>query len=233
MLLPPADLALVAAVGVFAAALVFLVFAMRRPEPTVGFCLSLTLLPRLLPRLAATIEHKLLDMIRGFAALREGKSLARFLVWSVVYWGANGLGVWVLARAFGLPLPLAGAFATMGLLGIGISLPNSPGLVGQFEWFTLLGLSIYLGFDPRDKAAPLYQLAFAFALVQHLLQVAWYVAMGALGLATPWVSFHDLWSARKVAPDDDASEVNERATAPLPARDLRAPPSRPGAKPTG
>ena len=198
------------ALGVFAAALVFLVFAMRRPEPTVRFCLSLTLLPRFAPRIAALLEHVLLDMIRGFASLKEGRSLALFLGWSVVYWGANGLGVWVLAHAFGLPLSLIGAYATMGLLGIGISLPNSPGLVGQFEWFTLLGLSIYLGFDPRDKATTLYELAFAFALVQHLLQVAWYVAMGALGLATPWVSFHDLWSARKVAPEDGGDGEDRR-----------------------
>lgn len=194
-----------AALGVFTAALVFLVFAMWRPEPTVRFCLALTLLPRFAPRVAAAIEHKLLDMIRGFAALKDVRSLTLFLLWSVVYWGANGLGVWVLAHAFHLELSVIGAFATMGLLGVGISLPNSPGLVGQFQAFTLLGLSIYLGFDssdPATKHTALYAAALAFAIAQHLLQVAWYVAMGALGLASPWVSFHDLWSARQVAPDD-------------------------------
>src|SRR4051812_31685952 len=41
-----------AALGVFSVCLVFLVFAMRRPEPTVRFCLSLTLLPRFAPRIA-------------------------------------------------------------------------------------------------------------------------------------------------------------------------------------
>lgn len=194
-----------AALGVFAVALVFLVFAMRIPERTVRFCLVLTLLPRLAPRLAALIEHRLLDMIRGFAALRDARNLTLFLLWSIVYWGANGLGLWVLARAFGLELSLVGAYATMGLLGVGISLPNSPGLVGQFQWFTLLGLSLYLDFDvgdPATKQTALYAVALAFAIAQHLLQVSWYVAMGALGLASPWVSFHDLWSARKVAPDD-------------------------------
>jgi hypothetical protein len=194
-----------AALGVFAVALVFLVFAMRIPERTVRFCLLLTLLPRLAPRLAALIEHRLLDMIRGFAALRDARNLTLFLLWSIVYWGANGLGLWVLAHAFGLELSLVGAYATMGLLGVGISLPNSPGLVGQFQWFTLLGLSLYLGFDvgdPATKQTALYAVALAFAIAQHLLQVSWYVAMGALGLASPWVSFHDLWSARKVAPDD-------------------------------
>ena len=40
------------------------------------------------------IEHKVLDMIRGFAVLKDGKNLLAFLVWSVVYWVANALGVW-------------------------------------------------------------------------------------------------------------------------------------------
>ena len=207
-----------AALGVFTAALVFLVFAMRRPEPTVQFCVALTLLPRFAPKLAAMIEHRLVDMIRGFSALRDVRNLTRFLAWSLVYWGANGLGVWVLARAFHLELSVVGAYATMGLLGVGISLPNSPGLVGQFQWFTLLGLSLYLGFDlgdPATKHTALYAVALAFAITQHLFQVAWYVGMGALGLATPWVSFHDLWSARKVAPDDAEPQTAEPQTAEL------------------
>jgi uncharacterized membrane protein YbhN (UPF0104 family) len=195
------------ALALFATALVFLVFALRRPEPTVRFCLTLSLLPRFAPRLAAAIEHWLLDTIRGFAALKDVKNLVLFLIWTTAYWTLNGLGVWVLAQAFDLPLPLVGAYATMGLLGVGLMLPNSPGLVGQFQWFTLLGLSLYLGFDPRESPphTGLYTLAFAFAFTQYLLQVVWYVAMGVLGLASPWVSFHDLWAARKMTPDSDSS----------------------------
>jgi uncharacterized protein (TIRG00374 family) len=200
--------------ALFTAALVFLAFALRWPAPTVRFCLRLTLLPRCAPRIAAAIEHRLVDMIRGFSVLRDVRRLVAFVTWSAVYWCANGLGVWVLARAFGLPLSLVGAFATMGLLGVGLMLPNSPGLVGQFQWFTLLGMSLYLGFDPRHPGA----MAFAFAIGQHLLQVVWYVAMGALGLASPWVSFHDLWAARKPPPDD---------AAPAPA-----PPASPSASPS-
>jgi len=217
----------------FAAALVFLVFAMRRPASTVRFCLSLTLLPRFAPRIAALIEHLLLDMIRGLASLKDRRNLALFLVWSIVYWGANGAGVWVLAHAFGLPLSLVGAYATMGLLGIGISLPNSPGLVGQFEALTLGGLSLYL--DLGDGHTTLFAAALAFAIAQHLLQVAWYVGMGALGLATPWVSFHDLWSARKAAPDDDDHDHDDRepVAEPLPAHDLPRATARAGGSGNG
>jgi uncharacterized membrane protein YbhN (UPF0104 family) len=191
-----------AALGVFVAALVFVVFAMRWPRQTIAFCVRLTLLPRLAPRIAAVIEDKLLEMVRGFVVLRDRRNMGAFVLWSVVYWGANGLGVWVLAHAFGLELSVIGAFATMGVVGVGIMLPNSPGLVGQFQWFTLLGLSLYLGPGASDKQDHLlYPVAFAFANLQYVLQVGWYVLCGAVGLATPWVSFHDLRVSRKVARD--------------------------------
>jgi glycosyltransferase 2 family protein len=202
-MMPTAYLAL----AVFGVALVFLVFALWRPERTVAFGIALTLLPRLAPRFAGALERKALDMIRGFAALKDMRNLLLFLVWTLVYWTANGLGMWVLAQPFGLELSLVGAYATMGLLGVGISMPNSPGLVGQFQWFTLLGLSLYLGFDPSPDAGqgtPLYAAALAYAIIQHLLQVAWYVAMGVLALASPWVSINDLRAARKAAPDESA-----------------------------
>ena len=189
------------AIGLFAIALVFLLFAMWRPEGTVRFCLKMSLLPRLAPRIAGLIETKLLEMIRGFAVLRDGKNLAAFIAWSVIYWTANGLGVWLLALAFGLPLTMVGGFAVMGLVAVGISLPNSPGLVGQFQWLTLLGLSLYL--PVMDKGNALHAPALAYAIAQHLMQVGWYVGMGALGIASPWVSFADLRSARKSADKDE------------------------------
>jgi hypothetical protein len=197
------------ALGLFGAALAFLMFAMRWPASTVKFCLTISLLPRLFPRLAGVVEVKLLEIIRGFDVLKDQKNLGVFVLWTLVYWTANGLGLYVLARGFGLQLGLVGAFATMGLVGVGIMLPNSPGLVGQFQWFTLLGVSLYLP-GAADKSSALYPTAFLFANVHYALQVAWYVTMGGLGLASPWVSFHDLWTARKVAPqpvtsDDPAS----------------------------
>ncbi|MDX2090635.1 MAG: lysylphosphatidylglycerol synthase transmembrane domain-containing protein [Kofleriaceae bacterium] len=183
--------------GVFSVALVFLVFSMWRPEATVQFCLRVSMLPRFAPRISNVIEKKLLEMIRGFAVLKDTKNLIAFCTWSLVYWTANGLAVWVLARAFGLDLSVMGGFATMALVAVGISLPNAPGLVGQFQWFTLLGFGLYLGPAVTDKTTDLYAVALACAISQHLLQVVWYVAMGALGLLSPWVSLADLRVARK------------------------------------
>ena len=197
-----------AALAVFAAAMVFLVFAMKRPEATVRFALKLTLLPRFAPRLAGVLETKLLEMMRGLAVLRDRKNLAVFGLWTAAYWIANGVATWLLARGFGLDLSMVGAFATMGLVAVGITLPNSPGLVGQFQWFTMLGVSLYLGPAAADQdfaAATgqdlLYGTVLAYAIFIHLLQVVWYVGMGALALASRHVSFADLRASRKLAPE--------------------------------
>ncbi|MGE0871891.1 MAG: YbhN family protein [Kofleriaceae bacterium] len=203
-----------ATLGVFAAALVFLVFAMWRAEPTVRFCLRLSLLPRFAPRIAAVIETKVLEVIRGFAVLKDGRNLAAFCLWSLFYWGANGLGVWVLARAFGLPLSVIGGFATMGVVAVGISLPNAPGLVGQFQALTLVGFSLYLGTDIVSETGRLYPEALACAIAQHLLQVAWYIGMGALALATPWVSLSDLRVARSAETTTNGGAGSDLAMPP-------------------
>jgi uncharacterized protein (TIRG00374 family) len=204
-MMPTAYLAL----GIFSAALVFLIFAMSKPEATVDFALALTLLPRFAPKVARVIREKLLEMIRGLSVLRDRKNMLAFLGWSVAYWTCNGLCVWLLARFFGLDLSIIGAFAVMGLVGVGISLPNAPGLLGQYQIFMMLGLSIYIGPEVlQNKPAPhpTYIVALAFANVQYALQVVWYVAMGALGLASSHVSFADLRQSRKLAPEPVAGD---------------------------
>jgi glycosyltransferase 2 family protein len=191
-----------AALGIFALAMIFIVGALKWPEQSVAFWLRLSLLPRIAPRIAQVIERKALDLIRGFEVMRDTRNLAWFVAWSIVYWSCNGLGVYVLARGFGLELGLLGAFATMGLVAVGITLPNAPGLVGQFQWFTLLGLSLYLH-GAADKESAIYATTFAFANTHYGMQVAWYILCGAIGLATRYVSFHDMWEARKTGDGDE------------------------------
>lgn len=199
-----------AALGIFTAAQVFILAAMKWPEKTVRFCLAISLLPRFAPKVARIIDEKLHDMIRGFAVLRDVRNMIKFTLWTAVYWSANGLTVWVLAKGFqtiapGFDLSITGAFAVMGLVGVGISLPNAPGLVGQFQAFTLLGLSLYLGSGVLDGGA-LYPTALTYAILHHLFQVVWYIGAGALGLASPWVSISDLRQARKSVDDDKPAE---------------------------
>jgi glycosyltransferase 2 family protein len=180
-----------AALGVFAAASVFLGCALRWPHRTVHAAVRMTLTPRLAPKVAVVLDEKLHSLISGFLVLKDGRNLGLFTLWSLAYWIANGLGMYVLARGFGLDLSVMGAFATMGLVAVGITLPNSPGLVGQFQWFTVLGLMLFLPAEVARTDGLLY------AIVLHAIQVVWYVGIGSLALASRHVSFAEVWASRR------------------------------------
>jgi uncharacterized protein (TIRG00374 family) len=175
-----------ASLAVFSAAIVFLAFALRRPEATTRFALRVSLLDRLAPQLAEKISAKLLEMIRGFLVLDDRRNLAAFVAWSVLYWAVNGAAMLVLARGLGLDVSYIAVLATMGIVAVGITMPNSPGLVGQFHWFTVLGLSLYL---PRETAETS---GLAYAILLHGISTIWYVAVGALAMFTSHVKLSEL-----------------------------------------
>jgi glycosyltransferase 2 family protein len=181
--------------GIFVAAMVFLAFALRNPKRTCRIAVSMTGVRWIAPRLAGKIEEKLEQMISGFLVLRDRRNLAIFVVWSAMYWLCNGLSMWILARGMRLELPVVGAFATMGIVAVGITLPNSPGLVGQYHWFTMLGLSLYLAPEVAKGSAGL-----AYAILLHGIQVVWYVGIGALCMMSSHISF-----AEVIAPATSAS----------------------------
>ncbi len=195
-----------AALGIFSAALIFLAFAIRWPKQTVRFCTTASLIRSLSKDVADKIEEILLKLISGFLVLKDKRNLIIFVIWSIAYWGANGMSLWVLAHGFGLELSVIGAFATMGVVAVGISLPNSPGLVGQYQYFTLLALALYLDFGNETIEAS----AFVFAVALHGIQVIWYISIGALALSSKHVSFAEVAAARHL--DEDEEDAPDTAT---------------------
>ncbi len=188
-----------AALGIFSAALIFLAFALRWPTKTVRFCTTYSLIRLASVVVADKIEDILLKLISGFLVLKDKRNLAIFVLWSLVYWGANGMSLWVLAHGFGLDLSVIGAFATTGLIAVGITLPNSPGLVGQYQYFTLLALGLYLDLGNTGIEAS----AFVFAVALHGIQVIWYVSWGALALTSKHISFSEVAAARSLDEDEE------------------------------
>jgi hypothetical protein len=80
----------------------------------------------------------------GLRSIRDVKLGAGFLFESLLYWGCNALGVWLLAVGCGLPLGFGHAMAVMGVLAIGILLPAGPGLFGNFQLAVTAILRLYL-----------------------------------------------------------------------------------------
>ncbi len=162
--------------GGFFALTAFLVLAQIWTDRTIAFALRVTLLSWLAPERAHSIGDKLRSLISGFRPLADRRNFSIFLGQSVVYWAANGFGMWILARQMHLPISLGAAYVTMAFTGVVLSLPNSPGLVGQFHAAIKLALCAYL------PAAVVNSSGMAYAIVLHGLQTLWYIAIGMLSL---------------------------------------------------
>jgi glycosyltransferase 2 family protein len=124
-------------------------------------------------------------------------------VQSIIYWASNGLGMWILAREMQLPISLGAAFAIMAFTGVILTLPNSPGLVGQFHAAIKLGLSAYL------PVALVNSNGMAYAIVLHGIQTLWYIGAGLLSLPALSRSGAHLSLSEAVRRSSQAAEVDE------------------------
>ena len=130
------------AAAVFGVVLAVAVLVVHRPGPwlaLLGRATHAALPARVADRIARIAD----GLVAGLAVL---KSPGRFLVvvaWSVVLWVVNAAAFAVCFRAFGLPVPAAGAFLLQGIIGFGVALPSSPGFVGVFEAATRVTLALY------------------------------------------------------------------------------------------
>jgi glycosyltransferase 2 family protein len=186
----------------FVTATLFLVCALRWTEPTIRLALAMSLLPRFSPRLAAKVRDKLRAVIQGFQVLREPRCLVPFLVQSMLYWGTNGFGMWILAQGMSLDVSPVAAYAAMSFTGVLISLPNSPGLVGQFHLGVVAALHAYL---PDNLT--LRSTALAYATLLHGIQLIWYALVGFLCLPFVPGGSHSLREA--VIQSNRAAEASE------------------------
>jgi glycosyltransferase 2 family protein len=53
------------------------------------------------------------------------------------------VGLWAIIRSYGLPLSLLSAVVVLLIINLGVSLPNAPANVGSYQFFCVLGLSVF------------------------------------------------------------------------------------------
>jgi len=162
--------------GGFLGLTLFLILAQIWTDRTIAFALRVTLLQWLAPKRAHHFGDKLRSLISGFSPLSDRRNFSIFLGQSVIYWGSNGIGMWILARSMGLPISLGAAFVIMAFTGVVLSLPNAPGLVGQFHAAIKMGLTAYVPIAVVNSSG------MAYAIVLHGLQTLWYISAGLLSL---------------------------------------------------
>jgi uncharacterized protein (TIRG00374 family) len=140
------------------------------------------LIERLFHRLG-WLERRLLSlldiMIEGLRGLRAARHTGPIVAYSIGLWLFLALSFWSALHAAHLDLPLAAAWTLLAFLGLGVSLPSSPGFVGVIQAATVLALALFA--VPRTEAL-------SFSLLLHASQFFPITIIGLLYLLVEHVS---------------------------------------------
>ncbi len=151
--------------AVFVPALLMCLLAWWRRESAIW--LLQTTIGRFFPSFSDKLKGLLLAFIDGLFALTRAQALVRFLGFSVVYWSLNGLSMWALARfGFGLEIGPWESMTVLSVLVVGIMIPAGPAMAGNFEYFLLQGLGLFVALEGEKTLGAIG----AFAASLHVLQ---------------------------------------------------------------
>jgi uncharacterized membrane protein YbhN (UPF0104 family) len=156
---------------------------------------------RVSPGLAHRLEGLMGAFVEGLRSLGTAGALIPFCLWTAVYWGTNALGIWWLARGFGLELPWHAGAGLLSVLVVGIMIPAGPGFLGNFQLFLGRGLELYL------PSAEIQVQGLAFALTMNVVQLLLQV-----GVAIPFLAMTGMGLRRLVAVQREASAMAENAS---------------------
>ena len=144
------------------------------------------------PSLAARLERLLDTLDRGLAGVRAPRHVLPMLGWSCAIWIAQVASIWAGFHAARLDLPLVAAWTTLAFLGLGVSLPSSPGFVGVIQAAVVTALRLF--------SVP-YDDALSFSLLFHVSQFVPVTVWGLVLLFVEHVSLAEAVRTQDVTQD--------------------------------
>jgi uncharacterized protein (TIRG00374 family) len=124
------------------------------------------LLPGLLGKRLSSIAE---DFVQGMKGINRAGALLPVCFLSLPCWLSHGMYFFLLFKALNLNLTIWAALVLQMVIALGVILPAGPGYVGNFEYFTVLGLALF-GITRET--------AFAYALLAHVCQFIPVIAVG-------------------------------------------------------
>src|SRR5262249_9878374 len=121
-------------------------------------------------------------MIEGLRGVRAGHHFVPIALSTVLIWMLFALSVWTGLRAAHLDVPLSASWTVLAFLGLGVSLPSSPGYLGVVQAATVLALDLYS--VPRTEAL-------SFSLLIHASQFVPVTLYGLVLLLVEHVSLSE------------------------------------------
>ncbi len=89
------------------------------------------------------LSGKLMGALSVLHAIGTAPSFYPALFTSLLMPFCQILGLWAMMRAYGLHLPFLAAVVVLLVINLGVSLPNAPANVGSYQFFCVLGLSVF------------------------------------------------------------------------------------------
>jgi uncharacterized membrane protein YbhN (UPF0104 family) len=137
------------------------------------------------PGLRTRIARLLADVDEHLdSILRSPSATAGFLAWTAAVFVAFAVQLWLVLVALGVEVPLAGAWAALGLATIAGVLSALPFGLGATD-LVLTGLLVQLGVDPSVAAAATLLLRATVTLPLGLVGTASWIALNRGSEATP------------------------------------------------
>ena len=159
------------------------VLAVMAGAPAACRRIALALTQRIAPPLVRRVSDSLETFNEGLRGARSRAHLAPMLAWSIVGWVLWAVSAWMGLYATHLELPLAASWAVLGFVGLGVSLPSSPGFAGIVQAATVLALALFS--VPRQEAL-------SFSLLLHAAQFVPVTLWGLVLIVAEQVRFSDV-----------------------------------------
>jgi uncharacterized protein (TIRG00374 family) len=145
------------------------------------------LIRRLIP---ANIHRIALDVISGIQSLKNFRDVLLLLFFSILFWLLSGYFFYLSLGIFGISgLPLWSGFFILLLIAFGVALPSGPGYIGNYHYFAMIALEFFN--IPKETAL-------GFAILTHLLQTVFVVAVGLVCLFFEGFKLSEAWSQARI-----------------------------------
>jgi uncharacterized protein (TIRG00374 family) len=141
------------------------------------------LIGKLPARYAEGLNRLICHFLEGFQIMVDPALLFSVTGLSIFIWLMDVFAIYLLFLAFGFQLPVAAAFVLMIILMIGIAIPTAPGFIGNWHYFSILGLSLFN--IPKTDAL-------TFAIIYHFLSIGILIVLGLAFLPFNRFSIADL-----------------------------------------
>ena len=139
------------------------------------------------PRLQERVLKMFDTVNEGLEGLRTPAHLFPIVAWSIGIWVFIALSVWTGLFAARLDLSFGAAWAVLAFMGLGVSLPSSPGFVGVLQAAAVLALDLFQ--VPRADSL-------SFSLLYHASQYFPVTVWGLLLLVIEQISLSDATHVR-------------------------------------